>query len=169
VSDVDSLGGVETMTLVVTGGTLTCGRHHGRWLAHGTNTVTVTGTLRRSTPCSHRRHSTVSYIDATDHAVGERDSDAIDQRQRPRRRGSADRQRHGDHQHRVGERRAGAGCSFRLAEYTENQAATAIDTAITVSDVDSTNLAGATAQITGNSCPDKTCSASPTKRHRRQL
>ena len=34
--------------------------------------------------------------------------------------------------------------------YTENQAATAIDTAITVSDVDSANLAGATAQITGN-------------------
>jgi VCBS repeat-containing protein len=34
--------------------------------------------------------------------------------------------------------------------YTENQAATAIDTAITVSDVDSANLAGATVQITGN-------------------
>lgn len=33
---------------------------------------------------------------------------------------------------------------------TENQAATAIDTAITVSDVDSANLAGATVQITGN-------------------
>ncbi len=34
--------------------------------------------------------------------------------------------------------------------YTENQAATAIDTAITVSDVDSSNLASATVQITGN-------------------
>src|SRR6202022_2030231 len=34
--------------------------------------------------------------------------------------------------------------------YTENQAATAIDTAITVSDVDSANLASATVQITGN-------------------
>ncbi len=34
--------------------------------------------------------------------------------------------------------------------YTENQAATAIDTTITISDVDSANLAGATAQITGN-------------------
>ena len=34
--------------------------------------------------------------------------------------------------------------------YTENQAATAIDGAITVSDVDSTNLASATVQITGN-------------------
>jgi hypothetical protein len=34
--------------------------------------------------------------------------------------------------------------------YTENQAATAIDTALTVSDVDSANLASATVQITGN-------------------
>ncbi|UPJ94240.1 VCBS domain-containing protein [Bradyrhizobium sp. 172] len=34
--------------------------------------------------------------------------------------------------------------------YTENQAATAIDGAITVSDVDSANLASATVQITGN-------------------
>ena len=34
--------------------------------------------------------------------------------------------------------------------YTENQAATAIDTALTVSDVDSANLAGATVSITGN-------------------
>jgi hypothetical protein len=34
--------------------------------------------------------------------------------------------------------------------YTENQVATAIDTAITVSDVDNTNLASATVQITGN-------------------
>src|SRR6201999_1711581 len=34
--------------------------------------------------------------------------------------------------------------------YTENQAATAIDPAITVTDVDSANLASATVQITGN-------------------
>ena len=34
--------------------------------------------------------------------------------------------------------------------YTENQAATAIDPAIAVSDVDSANLASATVQITGN-------------------
>ncbi|MGH9459365.1 MAG: beta strand repeat-containing protein [Thermoanaerobaculia bacterium] len=34
--------------------------------------------------------------------------------------------------------------------YTENDAATAVDAAITVSDVDSTNLTGATVQITGN-------------------
>ena len=34
--------------------------------------------------------------------------------------------------------------------YTENQAATAIDPALTVSDVDSANLASATVQITGN-------------------
>src|SRR6185295_10944806 len=34
--------------------------------------------------------------------------------------------------------------------YTENQAATAFDPAITVSDVDSTNLTGATVHITGN-------------------
>jgi hypothetical protein len=34
--------------------------------------------------------------------------------------------------------------------YTENQAATAIDTALAVSDVDSANLASATVQITGN-------------------
>ncbi|WP_050419880.1 cadherin repeat domain-containing protein [Bradyrhizobium tropiciagri] len=34
--------------------------------------------------------------------------------------------------------------------YTENQAATAFDPAITVSDVDNTTLAGATVQITGN-------------------
>ncbi|HEX5127768.1 MAG TPA: DUF4347 domain-containing protein, partial [Rhodocyclaceae bacterium] len=34
--------------------------------------------------------------------------------------------------------------------YTENAAATSVDNALTVSDVDSTNLAGATVQITGN-------------------
>jgi len=34
--------------------------------------------------------------------------------------------------------------------YTENQAATAIDTTITITDADSTNLTGATAQITAN-------------------
>ena len=34
--------------------------------------------------------------------------------------------------------------------YTENQAATAIDATVTVTDVDSTNLVGATVQITGN-------------------
>ncbi|MEY2494848.1 MAG: large repetitive protein [Verrucomicrobiota bacterium] len=34
--------------------------------------------------------------------------------------------------------------------YTENQAATAIDTTITLTDVDSANMASATAQITGN-------------------
>ena len=34
--------------------------------------------------------------------------------------------------------------------YTENQAATAIDAALTVSDVDSANLTGATVPITGN-------------------
>ena len=34
--------------------------------------------------------------------------------------------------------------------YTENQAATAFDPAITVTDVDSANLASATVQITGN-------------------
>jgi VCBS repeat-containing protein len=34
--------------------------------------------------------------------------------------------------------------------YTENDPATAIDTAITITDVDSANLTGATAQITGN-------------------
>ncbi len=34
--------------------------------------------------------------------------------------------------------------------YTENQAATAFDAALTVSDVDSANLASATVQITGN-------------------
>ena len=34
--------------------------------------------------------------------------------------------------------------------YTENQAATAIDTALTASDVDSANLTGATVSITGN-------------------
>ncbi len=34
--------------------------------------------------------------------------------------------------------------------YTENQAATAIDTTITVNDIDSANLASATVQITGN-------------------
>jgi Ca2+-binding RTX toxin-like protein len=43
---------------------------------------------------------------------------------------------------------AGGGLS-----YTENQAASAIDTVLTVSDVDSTNLAGATVAITGNFQP----------------
>ncbi|VIO68212.1 Endo-1,3-1,4-beta-glycanase ExsH [Bradyrhizobium ivorense] len=37
-----------------------------------------------------------------------------------------------------------------VLSYTENQAATAIDPAITVSDVDNTTLTGATIQITGN-------------------
>ena len=36
------------------------------------------------------------------------------------------------------------------SSYTENGPPTAIDTGITVSDVDSTNLASATVQITGN-------------------
>ena len=34
--------------------------------------------------------------------------------------------------------------------YTENDPATAIDTTITITDVDSANLTGATVQITGN-------------------
>ena len=66
------------------------------------------------------------------------------------------------HQHRVGERRAGAGCSFRLAELHREPDDDGIDTAITVSDVDSTNLAGATAGSPAISCPDKTYSAPPT-------
>src|SRR5207237_856808 len=43
-----------------------------------------------------------------------------------------------------------AGIEGSALAYTENAAATAITSAITVTDVDSTTMAGATAQITGN-------------------
>ena len=114
VSDVDSLGGVETATLAVTEGTLTvtAGTSGAVVSGSGTNTVTVTGTLAQINALLNTDAPAVSYIDANDArsaidlmpptrlSASADGSDAVDQRQRPRRRGSADRQRHGDHQHR---------------------------------------------------------------------
>ena len=69
VSDVDSLGGVETVTLSVTEGTLTvtAGSSGAVVGGNGSNTVTVTGTLAQiNALLSSDGSSTVSYIDATD-------------------------------------------------------------------------------------------------------
>ena len=100
VSDVDSLGGVETATLAVTEGTLTvaAGTSGAVVSGSGTNTVTVTGTLAQINALLNTDStSTVSYIDATDTPSASATLTLSDQRQRPGRRGSADRQRHGDH------------------------------------------------------------------------
>src|SRR5262245_17436360 len=69
VSDVDSLGGVETATLSVTEGTLTvtAGTSGAVVSGSGTNTVTVTGTLAQiNALLNNHSTSTVSYIDARD-------------------------------------------------------------------------------------------------------
>ena len=69
VSDVDSLGGVETVTLSVTEGTLTvtAGTSGATVLNNGTNSVTITGTLAQINALLNTDStSTVSYIDATD-------------------------------------------------------------------------------------------------------
>ena len=69
VSDVDSLGGVETATLAVTEGTLTvtAGTSGAVVSGNGTNTVTVTGTLAQINALLNTdATSAVSYIDATD-------------------------------------------------------------------------------------------------------
>ena len=153
VSDVDSLGGVETATLAVTEGTLTvtAGTSGAVVSGSGTNTVTVTGTLAQINALLNTDStSTVSYIDATDTPSASATLTLS-----------------------INDNGLGGGAALTGSDtaiinigsvndapvldahsgslsYTENQAATAIDTAITVSDVDSTNLAGATAQITGN-------------------
>ena len=153
VSDVDSLGGVETMTLSVTEGTLTvtAGTSGAVVSGNGTNTVTVTGTLAQINALLNTDStSTVSYIDATDTPSASATLTLL-----------------------INDNGLGGGAALTGSDtaiinigsandapmldahsgslsYTENQAATAIDTAITVSDVDSANLAGATVQITGN-------------------
>ena len=153
VSDVDSLGGVETMTLSVTEGTLTvtAGTSGAVVSGNGTNTVTVTGTLAQINALLNTdATSTVSYIDATDTPSASATLTLL-----------------------INDNGLGGGAALTGSDtaiinigsandapmldahsgslsYTENQAATAIDTAITVSDVDSANLAGATVQITGN-------------------
>src|SRR4029077_16673728 len=69
VSDVDSLGGTESVTLSVTEGTLTvtAGTSGAVVGGSGSNTVTVTGTLAQiNALLSTDGSSTVSYIDATD-------------------------------------------------------------------------------------------------------
>ena len=69
VSDVDSLGGVETATLSVTEGTLTvtAGTSGATVLNNGTNSVTITGTLAQINALLNTDStSTVSYIDPTD-------------------------------------------------------------------------------------------------------
>ena len=153
VSDVDSLGGVETATLAVTEGTLTvsAGTSGAVVSGSGTNTVTVTGTLAQINALLNTdATSTVSYIDATDTPSASATLTLS-----------------------INDNGLGGGAALTGSDtaiinigsandapvldahsgslsYTENQAATAIDTAITVSDVDSANLAGATVQITGN-------------------
>ena len=69
VSDVDSLGGVETVTLSVTEGTLTvtAGTSGAVVSGSGTSTVTITGTLAQINALLNTDGtSTVSYIDNTD-------------------------------------------------------------------------------------------------------
>jgi hypothetical protein len=69
VSDVDSLGGTESVTLSVTEGTLTvtAGTSGAVVGGSGSNTVTVTGTLAQINALLNTDgSSTVSYIDATD-------------------------------------------------------------------------------------------------------
>jgi VCBS repeat-containing protein len=153
VSDVDSLGGVETATLSVTEGTLTvtAGTSGAVVSGNGTNTVTVTGTLTQINALLNTDStSTVSYIDATDSPS------------------ASATLRLSINDNGLGGGAALTGSDTAIINigsvndapvldahsgslsYTENQAATVIDTAITVSDVDSANLAGATVQITGN-------------------
>src|SRR5258707_2673312 len=69
VSDVDSVGGIETVTLSVTEGTLTvtAGTSGAVVDGSGSNAVTVTGTLAQINALLNTDGtSTVSYIDATD-------------------------------------------------------------------------------------------------------
>src|SRR5256885_14906747 len=69
VADVDSLGGIESVTLSVTEGTLavTAGTSGAVVGGSGTSTVTVTGTLAQINALLNTDGtSTVSYIDATD-------------------------------------------------------------------------------------------------------
>jgi VCBS repeat-containing protein len=153
VSDVDSLGGVETATLAVTEGTLTvaAGTSGAVVSGSGTNTVTVTGALAQINALLNTdATSTVSYIDATDTPSASATLTLS-----------------------INDNGLGGGTALTGSDtaiinigsvndapvldahsgslsYTENQAATALDTAITVSDVDSANLAGATVQITSN-------------------
>jgi T1SS-143 domain-containing protein len=153
VSDVDSLGGVETATLSVTEGTLTvtAGTSGAVVSGSGTNTVIVTGTLAQINALLNTDStSTVSYIDATDSPSASATLTLS-----------------------INDNGLGGGAALTGSDtaiinigsvndapvldahsgsltYTENQAATAIDTAIAVSDVDSANLAGATVEITRN-------------------
>jgi VCBS repeat-containing protein len=153
VSDVDSLGGVETATLSVTEGTLTvtAGTSGATVQGSGTNTVTITGTLAQINALLNTDStSTVSYMGASDMPSASTTLTLS-----------------------VNDNGLGGGAALTGSDtaiinigsvndapeldahsgslsYTENQAATAVDTAITVSDVDSANLAGATVQITGN-------------------
>ena len=153
VSDVDSLGGVETMTLSVTEGTLTvtAGTSGAVVSGSGTNTVTVMGTLAQINALLNTdATSAIGYIDATDTPSASATLTLL-----------------------INDNGLGGGAALTGSDtaiinigsvndapmldahsgslsYTENQAETAIDTAITVSDVDSANLAGATVQITGN-------------------
>src|SRR5439155_5288962 len=69
VSDVDSLGGVETVTVSVTEGTLTvtAGTSGATVQGSGSNSVTITGTLAQINALLNTDGtSTVSYIDNTD-------------------------------------------------------------------------------------------------------
>jgi large repetitive protein len=153
VSDVDSLGGVETATLSVTEGTLTvaAGTSGAVVSGSGTNTVTVMGTLAQINALLNTDStSTVSYIDASDSPSASATLTLT-----------------------INDNGLGGGAALTGSDtaiinigsvndapvldahsgslsYTENGAATAIDTALTLFDVDSANLAGATVQITGN-------------------
>jgi VCBS repeat-containing protein len=153
VSDVDNLGDVETATLSVTGGmlTVTAGTSGAVVSGTGTSTVTVTGTLAQINALLNTDStSAVDYIDATNTPSASATLTLS-----------------------INDNGLGGGAAltgsdtaiinigsvndapvldahFGSLSYTENQAATAIDTAITVSDADSVNLAGAKVQITGN-------------------
>ena len=141
------------MTLAVTEGTLTvtAGTSGAVVSGSGSNSVTVTGTLAQINALLNTDGtSTVSYIDATDTPSASATLTLSIN----------------DNGNSGGAALSGSDTAIinigsvndapvldahsGSLSYTENQAATAIDTAITVSDVDSANLTGATVQITGN-------------------
>ena len=110
VSDVDSLGGVEKLTLSVAEGTLTvtAGTSGAAVSGSGTSSVTITGTLAQiNALLSTDGASTVSYIDSTDTPTASATLTLSVNDKGNSGTGGADRQRHGDHQHHGGERCAG--------------------------------------------------------------
>jgi hypothetical protein len=147
ISDVDVGSGNETVTLTVTGGTLALGSHAGlvSFSPDNAASITLTGTVANVNAAMNGLTYTgnlnfngtdtlvVSTNDNGNTGAGgpKIDSDPVTINVAP-----------------VND--APVVTAGHTLNYTENQAATAIDSLIAVSDVDNTNLASATVQITGN-------------------